>query len=288
MKDYPRFTADRNVDPEAGCYYLYVYSSQDKSYAHCHDFYEIFIVASGDIIHWVNGSTQKLSEGSLVFIRPDDVHYYVYDNPQENTEYINLAFSKEVAQQLFAYLSYNFPSKDLLNCDMPPTVILNSIEKKHLLSQIGELNVINWHDKKALNLRVKVLLADVFTRHFYNIEKNNDDTIPPWLSHLTHIMEQPKNFIAGIDKMTEVSNRSREHISRCLKKYLNLTPSQYINDLRINYASNLLISTDKTVIDICYDCGFQNLGYFYTIFKNKYNCSPKSFREQYKPKNPEP
>lgn len=287
MKEYPRIWAEYNVDREAGCLYRYVYSSQDNIYAHCHDFYEIFIVASGEIVHWVNGVAQKLSEGTLVFIRPDDVHYYIYDNPENNAEYINLAFSNEIAEQLFAFLSNNFSSNNLLSCDMPPTVILTNTEKKNLLSQVGELNIIDWQDKKALNLRVKVILADIFTKHFYNMEKKNKDTIPHWLSHLTQAMEQPKNFLAGIDRMTEISHRSREHISRSLKKYLNLTPSQYINDLRINYASNLLISTDKPVIDICYDCGFQNLGYFYTVFKNKYNCSPKSFRKQYKLKNPE-
>lgn len=43
---------------------------------HTHDFYEIFLVAEGKAIHEVNGSSQLLSKGSLVYIRPSDTHYY--------------------------------------------------------------------------------------------------------------------------------------------------------------------------------------------------------------------
>jgi len=60
-----------------------------------------------------------------------------------------------------------------------------------------------------------------------------------------------------------------------------MTPSEYINSLRVNYASNLLINTNTPVIDICYTCGFQNLSYFYRVFKRTYNLSPGDFRKQY-------
>ena len=95
-------------------------------------------------------------------------------------------------------------------------------------------------------------------------------------------MEQPDNFIAGIDRMTELSKKSREHLSRSLKKHFDITPSEYVNSLRINYAANLLINTNTQVIDICYNCGFMNLSHFYRIFKNAYTLSPREFRKKYK------
>ncbi|MBL8992469.1 MAG: AraC family ligand binding domain-containing protein, partial [Spirochaetia bacterium] len=45
--------------------------------AHSHDYYEIFFIESGEGIHHINGRTQVLFRGSLVFIRPDrDVHAF--------------------------------------------------------------------------------------------------------------------------------------------------------------------------------------------------------------------
>ena len=241
------------------------------------------MTVSGTVTHWINGVTCMLPEGSLVFIRPDDIHGYIYDNPDSShTSYINFAFNRKTAEDLFAYLTDSFPSKYLTSCDMPPMVVVNSREKKHLLRTIGELNTADWNDKGSLKIRTRVILADIFARLFYNFKREQNETIPLWLSDLMRTMEQPDNFIAGIGRMTELSKKSREHLSRSLKKHFDITPSEYVNSLRINYAANLLINTNTQVIDICYNCGFMNLSHFYRIFKNAYTLSPREFRKKYK------
>ncbi len=81
--------------------------------------------------------------------------------------------------------------------------------------------------------------------------------------------------------MTELSGKSREHLTRCAKKYLKSTPSEIINELRLNYAANLLITTTTPIIDICFASGFGSVGYFYEVFKRKEGLSPKDFRNKY-------
>ena len=94
MNTYPRLSADKNIDKDAQCFYQYVHGDKDNFYPHRHSFYEIFITVSGNVHHWVNETVYILPEGSLVFIRPDDIHGYVYDTPESvRTEYINLTFS---------------------------------------------------------------------------------------------------------------------------------------------------------------------------------------------------
>ena len=94
-------------------------------------------------------------------------------------------------------------------------------------------------------------------------------------------MEDIKNFTQGIDKMIELSGRSREHVSRSVKKYFNLSVSEYINKLRLNYAANLLLNSNMSIIDISFACGFQNLGYFYRTFKEQYDLTPANFKKIY-------
>ena len=81
--------------------------------------------------------------------------------------------------------------------------------------------------------------------------------------------------------MTELSGYSREHLSRSVKKYLNLTLSEYINSLRINWICNMLINTDVSITDLCYESGFSSLSYFYRIFKASIGMTPSDFREKY-------
>ena len=279
MEQYDRLPVSLNVDPQAQCLYRYVYGANDIYRPHNHEFYEIFITISGTVTHYINGITQKLPEGSLVFIRPEDIHAYVYDTPQSSeTAYINLTFTYETAELLFTYLSDCFPSKDLLSCDMPPTVLLNRLEKERLLAQISELNIVNWQDKDALKLRMRAILADIFVRFFYNMPNSKEQSAPVWLSQLLSEMEHPDNFSAGIERMISLSGRTREHLSRSLKKHYGVTLTEYINDLRINYASNLLLNTNTPILEICFACGFQSVSNFYKVFQGKYGVSPREFR----------
>ena len=126
---------------------------------------------------------------------------------------------------------------------------------------------------------MRSILADVFVRHFYLSDSSPDEKMPLWLSYLLSEMERPENFIAGIDRMTQISKKSREHVARTIQKYCGITVSGYINELRVNYASNLLLHTNTNILDICYACGFQSVSYFYKVFKQKYKLSPKEFRK---------
>ena len=127
---------------------------------------------------------------------------------------------------------------------------------------------------------MRSILADIFVRYFIVRPKNTDDDRPLWLVKLLSDMENPENFTLGTERMISLSGKSREHLSRCLKQHLGITPSEYINELRINYASNLLLHTNTPILDICFMCGFQSLSYFYKVFKRKYGQSPSEFRKK--------
>ncbi len=277
-----RLSAEKCIDMEAECLYRYVQGANDRFSPHAHDFYEIFLTVKGTVTHHINGRTQKLPEGSLVFIRPDDVHGYVYDNPKSvETAYINLTFTRATVEQLFFYLSEGFPSGELLSCDMPPTVLLSPADKQMLVARISELNCADWQNKQALKLRMRVLLLEVFTRFFSNCPQRERQAVPLWLSQLMIQMERPENFIQGNERMVALSGRSREHVARNLKKYYDMTVTEYMNHLRINYASNLLINTNTPIITICFECGFQSLSYFYRVFKQLRGIPPADFRTGY-------
>ena len=281
--EYPRFTAEEEFGPQSEFHYYYVLGSNDIFNPHCHEFYEIFLTVSGTVIHWINGETKPLPEGSLVLIRPDDIHGYIYDTPDNvNTIYVNLSFRKELLMALFQYLSDSFPSKTLLSSSAPPTVVVNQSKKQRFLSQLEELNTISWKDQNALNLRMRIILADILTQSFSDLPDAPRLNEPSWLTQLISEMQQPDNFIAGADRMVELSKHSREHTARCLQKYRGITVSAFLNDLKINYASNLLIHTNKPVLDICYSCGFQSSSNFYKAFEKKHSLSPSSFRKLYK------
>lgn len=102
--------------------------------------------------------------------------------------------------------------------------------------------------------------------------------IPPhWMFLLMNQMNKPENFIQGLPLMKTLAHISQEHLTRAFRKYLNVTPTQYINDLRLTYAAGLLTKSSHDITEICFLCGFNNLSHFYHQFKKKFGCSPKQY-----------
>ena len=149
--------------------------------------------------------------------------------------------------------------------------------------RLSELDAIHWKDRTALKVHMRVILADIFTRFFKNHCENETGSFPEWFCSFLVRMERPENFTADMKEIVEASGRSREHLSRSIKKYLGVSFSEYINDLRINYAANLLLNSNRNIVDIGYLCGFQNASYFYRVFSKKYGIAPRAFRNQNSP-----
>lgn len=92
----------------------------------------------------------------------------------------------------------------------------------------------------------------------------------------THYQEEIRlSQLADMVGMTPVS------FSRFFRLRTGKTLSDFVIDIRLGVATRLLVDSTKTVAEICYECGFNNLSNFNRMFKRKKGCSPKEFRESY-------
>ena len=130
IMEYPRLKTENNVDPETGFLYHYAQGGIMLN-PHCHEYYEIFIAVNGNLEHWINGKTVILPEGSMVFIRPDDVHAYTCSSDTaDKASYMNFAFSEEILEKMFDYFSDGFPVENLLKSEIPSTIRLTPVQKR--------------------------------------------------------------------------------------------------------------------------------------------------------------
>lgn len=63
-----------------------------------------------------------------------------------------------------------------------------------------------------------------------------------------------------------------------MKHCTGMTYSEYLNDMRLAKAMEMLRHTENGIAEIALDCGFQNVTYFNRLFKRKYACTPKEMR----------
>ena len=87
-----------------------------------------------------------------------------------------------------------------------------------------------------------------------------------------------------LEQLAELVGMTATSFSRFFKLRTGKTLSDYLIDIRIGYATRMLVDSTMSIAEICYECGFNNLSNFNRIFKKKKDCSPKEFREYYRKK----
>jgi AraC family transcriptional regulator, dual regulator of chb operon len=273
-----RLLATDYIDADIeGHYAFYPQIEYVSTQAHHHDFYEVFLIASGQTVHHINGTSLILNSGTFVFIRPDDKHYYSKHTNQP-CELINLAFLSRTFEALADYIGLTNDDA-LLTAPMPPMSLLSVAEQNRLIAQFSEWGHLMLRDKARSRVALRALLAQVISQFFITRVDDYADDVPQWLVDVCQQMQHKEHIVGGRDALMQLANRTPEYVGRSFQQYLRITPSQFINNLRLDYASDLLLHTDDPVIDICYDVGFGNLSHFYHLFKARWDCSPKAFRK---------
>ncbi len=95
-----------------------------------------------------------------------------------------------------------------------------------------------------------------------------------------HIMDNFRKDVR-IKEISDKLNISEAAFYKFIKKHTKKTYTQIINEFRINYASKLLMNTDKTIAQVCFESGYNNLSYFNRKFKAIMQETPHSFRAHY-------
>lgn len=101
-------------------------------------------------------------------------------------------------------------------------------------------------------------------------------------------IKKVKDYIAShytgtltLEQLASMAGMTPTAFSRFFKTHTNQTLSDHIIDIRLGHAIRLLVDTNMTCAEICYQCGFNNLSNFNRLFKKKKGCSPQEFRLKY-------
>lgn len=274
-----KLLAENHIDPEAEAAYQFITQSSFIPNRHTHNFFEIFLVISGRVIHHINGEKQVLEEGSLVFVRDFDVHYYE-NCYTEKYHFINLAFLSSTLKSLLEYIGSGYPLESLLKPDNLQVVKLSVLDCQELRLQLESLAAISRADKQNMRSRLRILIFEIFTR-FFTPEKQTNFQTMSWLENLKMEMKKNENFSVGIQAMQRLAQKHPDYLSRAWKKFDNKTPTEFVTELRLEFVANLLHHSDESILNIALAAGFENLSYFYHVFRKKFGTTPLTYRKLY-------
>ena len=79
-------------------------------------------------------------------------------------------------------------------------------------------------------------------------------------------------------ELAEITCVSYSKFRKMFKEYTGFAPSQYIQEVRINMAKELLTNTAVSIKEIAYELGYENTDYFFTVFKRVTGMTPVNYR----------
>ena len=251
---------------------------------HRHDAWELYYVGHGKGNRMAGDTLQPFAAGDVALIPPSMLHRWEYaaDSVDEDgcVRYLMVAFSHSLVERCMDV----FPElRNRLADVMFPTDALkfgpeSSRIIRKTLSEINEMDELGRLSAMFRLLPVIFTSSDhIFAGKPMRIEKD----VRRMQQICAYVMKHYVRSIALDDIAAEVG-MNRSAFCSYFKRCKGMTFSQFVTQYRLNTACELLKHSQKSVSEICYLVGFNDLPHFVRVFTSTIGMSPSKYRKQYK------
>ncbi|WP_339183997.1 helix-turn-helix domain-containing protein [Oceanobacillus sp. FSL W7-1293] len=255
---------------------------------HTHDFIEINYVYSGKCKQFINGKEIVLEQGQLCILDKDVPHGIAHLN--ENDILINIIMKKETfSTSFFTRLSKTGIVPEFLlsiasnNQIRDRYILFHSEENKNLhyiiKNMIREYLDPDEYSTEMINSYILVMFTELM--RVYQHDKNYDDI--ETLEGKTNIIDL-LSFIETNYRNISLQYMAKEfyfnpnYLGNMLKEKTGKTFMELVQSQRLIRAGELLKNTNKSVVDIAHQVGYENINFFYRKFKHYYGITPNQMR----------
>ncbi|PWM33435.1 MAG: hypothetical protein DBX58_01355 [Clostridiales bacterium] len=245
--------------------------------AHWHKEFELFFLCSGHVTVNIENQVRTLSEGDLVVVNCDTIHYY--DEKDNDSVAIIIIFNPDEILGLYQWLENGYQGPCFLkkqDFDRISPHLHRRIKSLFLETEqefVRQQQYYNWMITSKI-----VELSALLLRHFSNSAspvsvKKTSGSIHVVKSAMTYIQEYHTEPLT-LESVSNHMGFNPYYFSKLFKKYAGLGFKDYLNRIRIEHANALLETSDEEIAAIAYKCGFNSIRTFNRIYKSVYNHSP--------------
>ncbi len=250
---------------------------------------EISIVTRGIGVQRLNSGEIPCKAGDVYMIPPGFRHGYVSTEPTEELEIVRLVFdpsrllSSSISDTENAHYCYGIFGDGIL----PSYAMLNATTQKttlELLEAIRNELANRSADWESALLAHLTLLLITLSRYVGKAIKNAPDLPQKEREIATAAMQAVSNGIGDgnltLERIASGLYVSQSYLSRLFKKMTGESFSEYLRNLRLSRACELLKDTTMTVDRIVECCGLRDLPSFYHAFRAHTGMTPHQYRTQ--------
>ncbi|MDX9727698.1 MAG: AraC family transcriptional regulator [Bacteroidales bacterium] len=153
-----------------------------------------------------------------------------------------------------------------------------------------ETRILNLEKKQGFDsvLELMSILHDLSISRDYRVLSDSGFSDAEVFSYNSRRIEKVMEFIhtsfdrqITLGEAARIASMTESAFSRFFKLRTGMTFIDCVTEVRLGHASRMLISTTKTIAEIAYSCGFNNISNFNRIFRRKKGCTPRELRDSY-------
>lgn len=302
---FPYYNAD--LPPIELCGQVFFLHFSDTPYAsnmliHAHETIELMLVTRGDISISVEGSVYPVEPGDVVIVPPNLQHRTLINSPGQ-------VYERYVAHVYPAYLFSKLAAQGLDPADYDFLTHVSVIHSQGTDTSFARFSISSIHDifmqnstqTPGIEYKVDFEITDPSGQyktpwyamleclllgliiHLGQLARNRSN-LATAQSHPTvdravrYINENYTDPSLSLAQLSQAVFTSEGHLTRLFKQFTGSSPYNYITQLRLAYACELLDS-GVNVLDTSVQCGFHDYTAFLRAFKAAYSVTPHRYRQ---------
>lgn len=252
---------------------------------HWHSEMELIVIKKGEGIVQVNLVSYQVNAGDVVFILPGQLHS-ISQREHAVMEYENIIFKIDILKSISQDICDTQYIQPLFsgNRDFPPLMNKKCEYYAAVTPLIEQIDRMCSARPMGYQLAVKGFLLQIFFQIIANtpvqdMQAGRIKSLDKVKQVLAYIDNNYARAIT-IEEIAKVCHYSKSHFMKFFKETMGMGFIQYVNEYRLEMASQMLLKSSDNILDIAEQTGFDNLSYFNRMFKRKYGLTPGKYRRQ--------
>lgn len=251
---------------------------------HYHPEFELNYISNAPGVRRVVGdSLEEISDKDLVLVGPNLYHVWEQFNCQSKEIHeITIQFQDDLFHHDFLRRSILKPVKEMFERANHGILFSRStcLALEPRLRRVSKLDSMDYfmeifsilYDLSISRNQRMLSTTSVEPENYEHSEK---------LRKLHEYIENNYDSRISLSSVSDLLNMSSVSFNRFIKRRTGKTFVEYLNDIRIGYASRQLVEKDRSISEVAYSCGFNSIANFNRIFKKSKGCTPSKYREDF-------
>lgn len=267
---------------------VYAWKGESKGNVnlHWHEETEIIFLEKGVFEITVNMNTYTLKAPALVYVGAGSIHSLILEKGQKESAVVfdlnmlSFEYFDGIQYEIIAPLlekRVQFPlfvtPKDAVWVDI--CELYHKIFKEATIAKLGSY------------MKIKGYLYEMLAGLYESGELRKQESTETFGEHKVEIIKKVLRYVKeeyaeriAVDDIAALVGMNAQYLCRYFKKMTGKTLTEYINEVRIEKAVELLAETDEKVITVATACGYDNISYFIKRFKKQKGVTPQEYRKK--------